>query len=877
MALPLLLGWALAPEIALRISEPVRHTPEPITEAQTIALRSLARRTWLFFEDFVGPDDHWLPPDHYQETPLGKVAPYTSPTNIGLLLLSTLAAYDLGYIGTIGLVSRLRATFESLERLERFRGHFLNWYDTRSLTPLLPRYVSTVDSGNLAACLCILSQACQRLQDAPVLRWSRWEGVADTFGLLDDFMSDLETAQNIPAARELRVLARELRDGVRAVKADPAAWRPALDYVAGEGWQRLETLLTRLVEENATVLGAAALGALRIAAGRISNQIYHLPPVGGAAPSRPCLAQRKPATVPRSRNARRAWSSPYCALAETLRFVPTFAGHPAACATAEAALDRLVTALDRLPAGRYGAAQLTEARASCETLREKLRAARAMGEDLLAGLVDIAALAETYFREMDFGFLFEPRREVFHIGYNVTAGKLDANFYDLLASEARIASLVALAKHEVPRSHWLHLARPLTQVDGARVLLSWSATMFEYLMPTLFMRSYAGTLLHESAAAAVDIQIAYGQRQGLPWGISESGYYAFDGNSNYQYRAFGVPGLGFKRNLAEDSVVAPYASLIALPFQPGAVAENLTRLARLGALGIYGLYEAVDFSPSRLPLGRNHAVVSEYMTHHQGMILVALDNYLSEVATERDAVMLQRFHSDPRLQSVDLLLQERVPMDVPLEFPQPGDLAPTRRSLPPVISTPWEAPTGAPTPQVHYLSNGRYSMLISATGGGFSRWGDFDLTRWRADTTRDDWGTWLYVQDRESGKLWSAGYQPTGVSPTTHDVRFYAHKAEFRRTDDQIALTLEIAVAADDDVEIRRVTLHNQGERPRRLALTSYAEVVMADPATDQRHPAFNKLFIESEYVPDLGRAALPPAPARRERRPRVRGAFRIV
>ena len=407
-ALPLLLGWALAPEIALRIGEPVRRTPEPITEAQTIALRSLARRTWLFFEDFVGPDDHWLPPDHFQETPLGKVAPYTSPTNIGFLMLSTLAAYDLGYIGAIGLVSRLRATFESLGRLERFRGHFLNWHDTRTLSPLLPRYVSTVDSGNLAACLCILGQASRRLQDAPVLRWSRLEGMADTFGLLDDFMSDLETAQNIPAARELRAFARELAGGVRAVKADPAAWRPALDYVAGEGWQRLETLLTRLVEENATVLGTAALGALRIAAGRISNQIYTFHrAVDLLLPGLAWLRESPP--LFRDPGMPIELGEPLFSLAETLRFVPSFAGHSAACATAEAALDRLVTALGRLPVGRYGTAQLDEARASCETLREKLRAARAMGEDLLAGLDDITALAETYFREMDFAFLFEPR------------------------------------------------------------------------------------------------------------------------------------------------------------------------------------------------------------------------------------------------------------------------------------------------------------------------------------------------------------------------------------------------------------------------------------------------------------------------------------
>ena len=476
-----------------------------------------------------------------------------------------------------------------------------------------------------------------------------------------------------------------------------------------------------------------------------------------------------------------------------------------------------------------------------------------MAQDLLAGLHDIDCLTQTYFHELDFAFLIDPQRQVFHIGYNVTAGKLDSNFYDLLASEARTASLVALAKHEVPRSHWLHLARPITRVDGTRALLSWSATMFEYLMPTLFMRSYAGTLLHESAAAAVELQIAYGRRKGVPWGISESGYYAFDANMNFQYQAFGVPGLGFKRNLAEDLVIAPYASLLALPFQPQAVAENLTRLAQVGALGVYGLYEAVDFTPAHLPLGEERALVQEYMAHHQGMILVALDNYLSALPLGQDGLMIRRFHSDPRLQSVDLLLQERVPADVPLEFPQPGDLAPTRRSVPPVIASPWTVPAeGAPAPHVHYLSNGHYSLLITASGGGVSRWGDLDLTRWRADTTLDDWGTWLYVQDCDSGALWSAAYQPVRVLPSASDVRFYAHKAEFRRTDHEIALTMEIAVAPDDDVEVRRITLHNQGERPRRLTLTSYGEVVMAAPPADQRHPAFNKLFIESEYLPEL-------------------------
>ena len=656
LALPLLLAWALAPEIAYRIGQPLRHTPQPLTAEQNAALRSLARRTWLFFEDFVGPDEHWLPPDHFQETPHGRVASYTSPTNIGLLLLSTLAAYDLGYIGIPILVSRLRSTFESLERLERLRGHFLNWYDTRTLEPMLPRYVSTVDSGNLAACLRILGQACQQIPSTPVLRWQSWEGVADTFAMLDDFIRDLETAQNIPAAGELRVLARELRERVLSVRDDQDAWLPALEYVAGAGWQRLELLLTRLVQENAAALSTAALGGLRIAVGRISNQLSTFQRFIDLL--LPGLLLRRADRLPHlvgGADIPVELSESFRALVAALPPTLTLYEMPEQYAAARAALMQLQTALDRLPPVSTAALQLDEAHAWCRTFDAKLAAAQLLAQDLLQELQQIDNLADAYFRAMDFGFLFDPQRQVFHIGYNVTAGKLDGNFYDLLASEARIASLVALAKHDVPRSHWLHLGRPITRVDGMRTLLSWSATMFEYLMPDLFMRSYAGTLLHESAAAAVEVQIAYGRRKGVPWGISESGYYAFDPNMNYQYRAFGVPGLGFKRNLTEDLVITPYASLLALPFQPQAVAENLTRLTQLGALGVYGLYEAVDFTPARLPLGQERALVQEYMAHHQGMILVALDNYLSEAPLGQDRVMVGRFHSDPRLQSVDLL------------------------------------------------------------------------------------------------------------------------------------------------------------------------------------------------------------------------------
>ena len=494
-----------------------------------------------------------------------------------------------------------------------------------------------------------------------------------------------------------------------------------------------------------------------------------------------------------------------------------------------------------------GTVSWEEASDWCSRLAKKLESAATTADALLIGFQDLGKQSDHYLQSMDFGFLFDPQRQLFHLGYNVTADKLDDNYYDLLASEARIASIVTIAKNQAPPSHWLHLGRPLTQLDGTRALLSWGGTMFEYLMPALMLRSYEGTLLHQSCVAAVDYQIAYGKQKKVPWGISESGYYAFDANLNYQYRAFGVPGLGLKRHLDEDLVVASYASLLALSLRPHAVMNNLARLYKLDMLGMYGLYESIDFSPPHLPLGQSHAVVRSYMAHHQGMILLSLVNYL------QDDVMVSRFHSDPLVRSVELLLQEKIPYDVTLESPQPETTHTEQHGVieRQVIISPWSVSAQAPGPQVHFLSNGRYGVLVTSAGAGYSCWQDVDLTRWRADTTREDWGTWVYVQDTESGDLWSAAYQPTAALPETQDVQFHPHMAEFRRSDHGVGLTMEITVAPEDDVEIRRISLTNHTDRVRRISLTSYGEVILATQVADARHPAFNKLFVESEYVPE--------------------------
>ena len=849
VALPLLVAWLIAPEVAFRISQPTVHELEPLTPQQLRDLHSLSRRTWLFFERYVGPEDHWLPPDHFQEAPRGVVTPYTSPTNIGMLLLSTLAAYDLGYIGFPSLVARLQYTFDTLRQLERYRGHFLNWYDTRSLEPLPPQYISTVDSGNLAASLIVLAQALAEVPQAPVLRWARWEGLAHTYSLLDDSIESLRKAGLKDAAGRIEEVVAHSQQRVFAVRDEPRAWWNVLEFVAGEGWGQIDAELMRLVDEHGRTLGADGLQRLRISIEAIRQQFVTLRRyVNLLLPWLPMLGD-----MPRlfEREGELSLRSLADELVAILDLNPKLADQPDVCRRAQGVLARLMHSIEG-PAA-VDDVEVTEAFKWCQELGSRLGAAESEGEQFLAGLRDLRSQADDFFTCMDFSFLFEPLRQVFHIGYSVTAGKLDANFYDLLASEARIASLVALAKHDVPRSHWLHLSRPITRVDGRRTLLSWSATMFEYLMPRLMMRSIPGTLLYESEAAAVEQQIRYAGSKGTPWGISESGYYAFDANQNYQYRAFGVPGLGFKRDLGEDLVIAPYASILALPYRPRAVAENLQRLTQLGALGGHGFYEALDYTRARLTLGQDYAVVQEYMAHHQGMILVAIANRLL------DDRMVDRFHADPRIRSVDLLLQEKLPADAPLE-PQRDDAAsgaphaPERTSeATKAAALPWNVSYTWSTPEVHYLSNGRFSTLITAGGGGFSHWKGIDLTRWRADTTLGGWGAWIYVQDRESRELWSAAYQPTGVRPESQVGHFYPHMAEFRRTDHGISVTMEVLVAPDDDAEIRRLTLVNETDRPRRLALTSYAELVMAPPGADVRHPAFNKLFIESEYLPESG------------------------
>ena len=859
-AAPLLFLWVESPQIAYWISRALvrRQARRTLTESQRRQLRRLARRMWLYFEQFVGPEDHWLPPDHFQEDPRGLAARRTSPTNLGLALLSTLGAHDLGYIGGMGLALRLRLTFESMESLAWYRGHFLNWYDTSDLKPLLPRYVSTVDSGNLAACLLALRQGLLALPEEDVIRRERWQGFLDALGILGEIVAEIDERQCVESVESLDVYLASIRGQVTAALDQPATWSDLLDRLIGETWEEMQDILLALVACDAYTLDVTLLGDLRIWVEHVTSQLENLhQEVGMLAPWISALSQ-----APRlfdSNGMDEELSAAWSALRETFSDMPSLADAPRIYRAGERRLGELQNVLDQQSLddltrriGPEAEAWLQEACDWRRRLVSRLRSARLTVETLVISYQDLAGQADAFFRRMDFSFLFNEQRQVFHIGYNVDAETLDGNFYDLMASEARIASLLTIAKGDAPQRHWINLARPITQVEGHRALLSWGGSMFEYLMPPLLMQTYEDTLLEQSCQAAVAAHIAYARRRGVPWGISESGYYRFDAQQNYQYRGFGVPGLGFKRGLSDDLVIAPYASLLALSVDPQAVMRNVQRLIELGMLGRYGLYEAIDYTSDRLSSGQKRAIVRSYMVHHHGMSLLSILNHLQEDA------MVRRFHADPRIQSVQLLLQEHIPHQAPVEEqPHPEEFGPLQPIRPTVDAEPWPAPVDTVLPHTHALSNGRYTVYVTARGGGYSAWQGIALNRWRADATLDCWGVWVYVQEhtpdgQNKHEPWSIGLQPTGMQADRYEAIFHIHQVEFRRQAHETSARMEVVVSPDDDVELRRITLTNHSDEIRRFTLTSFGELSLAPLDADRRHPAFSKLFVESEYVADL-------------------------
>ncbi|MDX2024039.1 MAG: glucoamylase family protein [Deltaproteobacteria bacterium] len=772
----LLALWMFAPAASWWVSQPLRPAQPAMSKTDVAFLRMVARRTWRFFETFVGPDDNDLPPDNVQEDPPQGIAHRTSPTNIGMSLLANLAAFDFGYIAGKEVVARTQRTLATMDRLQRHRGHFYNWYDTKTLEPLRPLYVSTVDSGNLAGHLLTLAAGLREMETAPAFSPARvFEGLSTTLEVIIEVAGTLPTA----SAEALSALQSQ-------VQTQPGTLLQAHN--------QLHTMVSRAAE-----LAQSALDV-------VGDETHWW--------------------IDAFESQCRGWLAELEALAPWLLLSPPEILLELPGLT-PLALARLEVGNEAMPALRDAVA------ASAERAASRLTELRALG----ARCTELA--------DLEYGFLYDDARRLLSIGYNVADHRLDASFYDLLASEARLASYVAIAQGKLPQEHWFSLGRLLTTSAGKQALLSWSGSMFEYLMPLLVMPTYEQTLLDETYRAVVERQVEYGRERGVPWGVSESGYNKTDAHLNYQYRAFGVPGLGFKRGLADDLVVAPYASAMGLMINPTASSANLRTLAKQGIFASYGFYEAIDYTTPRLPPGQDSVVVKSFMAHHQGMALLSLVYLLCERPMQR------RFASDPAFLATDLLLQERVPKATAV-FPHLAEVAASRG--PAAENKPnlrffntWNTEA----PEVHLLSNGQYHVMVTNAGGGSSRWRDLSVTRWREDPTRDHWGTFCYVRDLQTGTFWSAAHHPTRKAPSGYEVIFSEGRAEYRRRDGDIETFMEISVSPEDDLELRRISITNRGATPRRVELTSYAEVVLAMAAADVAHPAFSNLFVQTELLTD--------------------------
>src|SRR5450631_2317267 len=752
IAVPFLVAWLCAPIVARSVSLPARSARrETLTADDEHRLRIMARQTWSFFDTFVTAEQNMLPPDNFQEIPNAVIANRTSPTNIGLYLLSVASAREFGWIGTFDAVDRLEAAFSSLEKLERYRGHFYNWYDTHDLRPLDPKYISTVDSGNFAGHLLALEGVCRQWSGGSSLTHIDVSGMLDTLEQMQDVAHVLDDGRRNygVSPRQLDTAVDILRASLKSINSGSRA--PALAAILEQA-DAIRDIAQALTDERPEGSNAPLLhwsGMLR------TNVLSHLRDIEADPPA----------------------------------------------------------------------------------------AAR-----LVARLTALRRSARVFAMSMEFGFLVEPERQLLTIGYRVADRTQDSSCYDLLASEARLASFVAIAKGDLPVRHWFRLGRLLTPVDGGSALASWSGSMFEYLMPILVMREPEGSVLGETARLIVKRQIEYGNDRNLPWGISESAFNARDREFTYQYSSFGVPGLGLQRGLGDEAVVAPYATGLAAMIDPKAALRNFERLQALGGRGRFGWYDALDFTPTRLPEGASVVAVRAYMAHHQGMVLVSIANIL------HNGLIRSYFHANSLVQATELLLQEKTPREVDLARSGIDEMesAPAPRELTAVIPRRFTSPHHA-APRTHVMSNGNYSVMLTAAGSGYSRLRDIAVTRWREDSTCDPWGNYVFLRDVVNGRVWSAGYQPAGIEPDSYEVAFFEDRAEIVRRDGSLVTSTEILVSSEYDAEVRRVSLTNEGNRVREIELTTYAEVVLATPDADAAHPAFSKLFVQTEFIPESG------------------------
>lgn len=769
--------WVSAPWTAYKVSKPYDKKMPSVNKEQIRKLRLLARNTWRYFEAFVGSKDNWLPPDNYQEEPYTGAAHRTSPTNIGLYLVSVLAARDLGYIGALECIERLEKTISTMEKLDRWNGHFYNWYNTVTLAPLKPMYISSVDSGNLAVYLITLKQGILDLLERPLVSTESVLGLKDMLESEDLEIPEelnvlIDKSENISLLRwkalleQLKGRSREIDSFIATFEKEINELTPWINILSGTNSQNAE--IARIITDNIDT--SVPVSSLEDHYEQVMDTIQE-------------------------------------AKSNLLDSVLWFEQLESSIIKSADAASKLIQ--------------------RCKTLIKQI---------------------EKMVYDMDFKVLYDEKKELFSIGYNRGEEQLTNSYYDLFASEARHTSFIAIAKGDIPQKHWFKLGRPLTMVGNMRSLVSWSGTMFEYLMPLLVMKVHYNTLLSETYTSVIKAQKLYGETRSIPWGMSESGYYAFDLNKSYHYKAFGIPQLGLKRSLGDDLVIAPYASIMALCIDPVESVKNIEMLIKEGLYGYYGFYEAIDYTPNRVPQKGKGMIVKSYMAHHHGMSLIALNNYLN------NNIMQDRFHKEPIVKATELLLQERIPSKEIFikEYEEKKKIVQREEKQLKVIdgrrryTTPYTL-----IPEVQLLSNGTYSVLLTNSGSSFSFSKGIAVNRWRGDTIIDNYGMYIYIHNLNSNHYWSAAYNPCRTLPEQYEVIFEPHRVIFSRKDGNIKTRTEVVVSPEYNGEIRSVTLTNQSKMERVIEVTSYFETVLTPLIEDIAHPAFNKLFLETEFLPE--------------------------
>lgn len=783
------LGWLMTPICAIWFISPLSayiiglrlpKEKEDISKKDEVFIREISRRTWCYYEDFVNKENNYLAPDNYQEDPEKGIAYRTSPTNVAMGLITNITAYDIGFIGINSVLERLNKGIESINRLEKYHGHLYNWYDTKSMKPLWPRYISTVDSGNLVGYYWVIIESLKEYKSNPIIREVYIKGLVEALSL-----AEAEDKNRVIYKELIKEISKKNYDIYGYNELLHRIWSIAINYEKenkdGEFYwnSKVKYDVSTRIKEIQILFPWLELSMINVKDSELTNALNE------------CIFKVPIKELPVKLNA------------------------------------ILVSLSDNVNINKEFLKLLSD---SINNILKLLRISDSLNNKL-----------EKLSEDTDFNILYNNEVKLFSIGYDVENDSLGSSYYDLMASEARAASFIAIAKGDVSTEHWFKLGRAMASLYGRKSLVSWSGTMFEYFMPLLIMKSYPKTLLNQTYYSVLHIQKKYSKVKKIPWGISESAFYHFDVALNYQYKAFGVPEVGLKRGLGDELVVSPYSVALALMVNSKDAIKAMKNFVDMGMLGRYGFYESIDYTKDRIPKGKSYAIVKNYMVHHQGMILMAFNNVLFQ------DILSERFHRLAEVKATEELLQEKVPKVVIYDRKSEIQIPKSDIEEQNIFIREYVTPHSE-VPEVQILSNGSYSLMITNSGSGYSKIDNMNLYRWREDVTLDSSGMFFFIKNINSNEYWSAAYEPCKNSGDKYQVNFSLDKAVFKRNDGNIETKTEIVVSPDFNAEIRKITLTNHSNFSRDLEITSYMEIILTHYNADLVHPAFSNLFITTDF-----------------------------